>query len=274
MPYTRVRRFCSLTTFWLPLIRTRLEDSSTNAYVAISLKAELSSWSRTMSKQCLPHVAHDVMLEDGRIRASGSPAELKAEGLLSVVMHAAEEPESKGKQVAKDGLMEEEAKDAAVEAKVQSQDDSTDKSDTKTKVAGASGRGKLVTEEGKSTGGVKREVYVMYLSAFGWFSVFLVVLISLSSRAADVFEKYWLSSGETRTRRTVEPVSYQIPAITFYPTYHLLGDSGIGYACVQMSYLVEALWQSTLVQSFSNKCSKGSCGRPHDSLTRRQQVVS
>lgn len=143
----------------------------------------------------LPHVSHIVMLEEGRIRASGSPAELKAEGLLSKVVHESSMPtdtDSKGKQAAKDELVQEEAKDAAVDAQAQASGKAEPAGKDKTDIA-ASGRGKLVTAEGKATGSVKREIFVMYLSAFGWFMVSIVVIVAMSSRVADVLEKYWLS---------------------------------------------------------------------------------
>lgn len=143
----------------------------------------------------LPHVAHVVMLEGGRIRASGSPADLQAEGLLSVLIESeagVSDADSKGKQAASDQLVEEAAKDAAVEAQAKSQaeEDETKNPDA----AGASsGRGKMVTAEKKSTGGVKRDIYVTYLSAFGWLSVALVLSCITISRSSDLLERYWLS---------------------------------------------------------------------------------
>ncbi|KAJ1602920.1 hypothetical protein NDA14_002008 [Ustilago hordei] len=144
----------------------------------------------------LPHVAQVVMLEEGHIRASGTAGELKAEGLLSALVQDsfAKSPDSKGKEAAKDQLLEEEAKGAAVEAKVQSQAEGPTDGKADTASAGATtARGKLVQAEGKSTGKVKREIYVTYLSAFGWLPVFIVLFAIMWARSFDVLEKYWLS---------------------------------------------------------------------------------
>ncbi|TKY90680.1 hypothetical protein EX895_000678 [Sporisorium graminicola] len=146
----------------------------------------------------LPHVAHVLMLDGGRIRASGSPADLKAEGLLSSLTSESS-PDSKGKQAATDATAKEEAKEAADEAQDVAQADDAKATDQKSKTdpvsaaAGASNRGKLVTAEGKSTGSVKREIYVTYLSAFGLLPFAMVLSFIMVSRSADVAEKYWLS---------------------------------------------------------------------------------
>lgn len=146
----------------------------------------------------LPHVAHVLMLDGGRIRASGSPADLKAEGLLSMLV-AESSSDSKGKQADTDELIKEGAKDAAVEAQAISQAEGAETTDQKNKTdpasaaASASGRGKLVKAEGKSTGRVKRAIYVTYLSAFGWLPFAMVLFFIMVSRSADVVEKYWLS---------------------------------------------------------------------------------
>ncbi|GAC95425.1 ATP-binding cassette transporter [Pseudozyma hubeiensis SY62] len=143
----------------------------------------------------LPHVAHVAMLDGGRIRASGSPADLQAEGLLSTLIESeasGSDADSKGKQAASDQLVEEAAKDAAVEAQAKSQAEEDETK--KVNVAGASpGRGKLVSAERKSTGGVKRDIYVTYLSAFGWLAVALVLSCITISRSSDLLERYWLS---------------------------------------------------------------------------------
>ncbi|SNX81770.1 related to multidrug resistance protein [Melanopsichium pennsylvanicum] len=194
----------------------------------------------------LPHVAHVVMLDGGRIRASGSPAELKAEGVLSMLVHESSSLDSKGKQAAKDELIEEEAKDAVVEAQVLAQTESGDgkaKTDSKTTVA-ASGRGKLVKAEGKSTGSVKREIYLMYLSAFGWLAVAGVLLAIMWSRSADVLEKYWLSvwgdayqHASHADDRLPNPSDNVVPYLSIYAGILLFG-----YAGTNMSYIVTGLW--------------------------------
>ncbi|KAJ1030229.1 hypothetical protein NDA16_001140 [Ustilago loliicola] len=188
----------------------------------------------------LPHVAHVVMLDDGRIRASGSPGELKAEGLLSVLVQGStpNDVNGKGKQAAKDELVEEAAKDAAVEAQVQSQAEDTAKGDDDSKVAragAASGRGKLVKAEGKSTGKVKREIYVTYLSAFGWLPVAFVLFAITWARSSDVLEKYWLSywgnaylrrQGDGTHSRLPDPKSNVAPYLVIYTAISLFGYGG------------------------------------------------
>ncbi|CBQ67860.1 related to multidrug resistance protein [Sporisorium reilianum SRZ2] len=158
----------------------------------------------------LPHVAHVVMLDGGRIRASGSPAHLKAEGLISMLVSEST-PDSKGKEAAADELVKEDAKDAAVEAQATSQADTAKSTDPKGKTdpaSAAAGRGKLVKAEGKSTGKVKREIYVMYLSAFGWLPVAAVLCFIMLSRGADVAEKYWLSFWGTSYHRGADDGEY------------------------------------------------------------------
>lgn len=155
----------------------------------------------------LPYVAHVTMLDGGRIRASGSPADLKAEGLLSMLVSDStntSDPNAKGKQAATDLLIEDAAKDAAVEAQTKAHAEAAADADPKspqdtTAAAAApgtrsgSGKGKLMTAESKSTGRVKSEIYTAYLSAFGWFPIAMVVSSIAVSRSSDVLEKYWLS---------------------------------------------------------------------------------
>lgn len=169
----------------------------------------------------LPHVAHVVMLEAGRIRRGGSPAELKAEGLLSALLsdsNKPSDPDSKGKQAATDELVEEAAKDAAVDAQAKFQSGSGETTDVKTNSDPVSsdgaptGKGKLVTAEGKSSGRVKREIYLTYLSAFGWFPIAILLLCISVSRSSDVLEKYWLSFwGDAYERFSTPSKSHRLP---------------------------------------------------------------
>ena len=198
----------------------------------------------------LPYVAHVVMLEGGRIRASGSSAELKAEGLLSMlVSESATHSDDKGKQAARDALIEEEAKDAAVEAQIQAQAEEAGKTDARAKTdtaPAAVGRGKLLTAEGKSEGRVKREIYVMYLSAFGWFPVAFVLFAIMWSRSSDVLEKYWLSFwGNAYQRGSYGDAHSRLPNPGVNVSPYLAIYAGIllfGYAGGNLAMLVTGLW--------------------------------
>lgn len=199
----------------------------------------------------LPYAAHIVMLEDGRICASGSPAELKVGGVLSVLQgpSSVSDSDSKGKQAAKDEMIHEQAKDAAVEAQVQSQvNDGAKADDTEAhpaNVAGASERGKLTTKEAKSIGSVKREVYLTYLSAFGWLPVAFVLLTVIWARSSDVLEKYWLSFWGTAYQRRQDERHgwFPDPNVNVSPyllTYAFL--AAFGYFGTNSSSLVCTLW--------------------------------
>lgn len=194
----------------------------------------------------LSHVEHVVMLDGGRIKASGSPSELREAGLLSPAVLGLSSPESpnvKGKQAAKDQMKEEEAKDSAVDAQAKAQADDGGKKDPgKSGAASAPGRGKLVSAEGKSTGRVKREIYVTYLSAFGWLFVTFVLLTTLVSRFADVLEKYWLSfwgnayehrGGSDKQAWFADPRTNVAPYLGVY-----VGILMLGYATMILSSLV------------------------------------
>lgn len=189
----------------------------------------------------LPHVAQVVMLDDGRIRASGSPAELKAEGLLTVILQesAPKDADSKGKEAAKDEIEEEKAKDAAVEAQVQAQAEGTakgkDTAKTATTTGIGSGKGKLVKAEGKSTGKVRREIYVTYLAAFGWLPVAVVLFAIMWARSSDVVEKYWLSywgnaylrrQGDGTDSRLPDPKNNVAPYLIIHASILLFGYAG------------------------------------------------
>ncbi|SPO20123.1 related to multidrug resistance protein [Ustilago trichophora] len=193
----------------------------------------------------LGHVAHVVMLDGGRIRASGSPAQLKAEGLLSMLMSESSRSDDKGKQAAKDQLVEEAAKEAAVEAQVQTQTEDGSKAKVDS-APSALGQGKLVTAEGKSTGHVKREIYLMYLSAFGWLAVALVLFSIMWSRSADVLEKYWLSYwGNAYQRGPDEDAHSRFPNPGDNVSPYVAIYAGIllfGYVGGNLANLVTGIW--------------------------------
>ncbi len=120
---TLVRPFFSSMMFWPPSTRTRPRSSWDDCLCGDLVRGRTVVLVTHHVEAVLAHVAHVVMLEEGRIRASGSPAELKAEGLLSMLISESTGPahsDDKGKQAAKDELAEEADKDAAVEAQARS----------------------------------------------------------------------------------------------------------------------------------------------------------
>lgn len=138
-------------------------------------------------------VAWVVKLDRGSIVAQGTPGDLIESG---------------------DVIASSSGKEAATRAEVDDDDDAVpgdeqanaEQHEPTAHDASAHAPRKLVEEEHRATGGVKREVYKMYLDAVGWWISGLVVLTLVAFKGTDLAEKGWLAVWGASYRQAPEAV--------------------------------------------------------------------
>ncbi|PWN18685.1 hypothetical protein BCV69DRAFT_291227 [Microstroma glucosiphilum] len=113
-----------------------------------------------------------VKLAEGRIVAQGTPEELQSSGNLERDIHQ-ETPDEDDKVETIENTAEQQA------AEELRGEESTAR--------------KLVQEEHRAKGGVKREVYKLYLDGVGWGIAALVILSLIAYKGTDLAEKGWLA---------------------------------------------------------------------------------
>ncbi|CAO1639342.1 unnamed protein product [Sympodiomycopsis kandeliae] len=160
-----------------------------------------------------------------------------------------------GKPEEVDGLEEDE--DAAAYSKAQEPADGVpgdeDADGDETKVDGtdsdpnqSSPRKKLVEEEKRAIGGVKKEVYKMYLDAVGWGIAGLVILSLIAFKGTDLAEKGWLAvwgaSYRTEAKGAVMDVSSigsgNSSGMLPHPLLWLAGGSGVESNAMTSSFIL------------------------------------
>ncbi|CAO1637053.1 unnamed protein product [Jaminaea pallidilutea] len=118
-----------------------------------------------------------VQVSEGKIVAQGTPETMK--GLVGGSEQKGEEEE--------DDAVEGDEKAQAAQQQQQSQPEGDDANATPARPR------RLVEEETRARGGVKREVYKMYLAAVGHVVAALVIATLITYKGTDLLEKYWLA---------------------------------------------------------------------------------
>lgn len=138
----------------------------------------------------MPTAAWVIRLQNGRIAAQGTPAEIRASGEVGDLVEEAERKEEVAAEIA--------AAEDATPAAVEKVDDGA------APAPAVPGKPKqLITEETRARGAVRWSVYKTFIGSFGVVLAVLVVVVGLGIKVFDAGSSLWLAEWTSRYSRPV-----------------------------------------------------------------------